>query len=847
MTRRTVRVCTALTIVAACAVAVRGAEAEVVILKDGFVVQGYPRKVVEAVRDKGTGITVPVVKNNGYDMIDEGAKITIFSAHARQPGVVGPETKLRPVVKGYSQKFTGLKSSHDLPAGGTTTKITEYNSKWVRQIVVSVPTTTAPVIIDQQILYMDPYYADIYSATHRWRVTYRTSEWDPKFVRKLLMVHPDLAEPDGKCDPMKRVAIAKFMLDAGWLQVAKDELDRLKRDFTAELPAEAKTEYEKLLAEIDQNTAERYAREAELSLAAGRYQYTRDLLKNFPEKTAGAKELARVARVTADLKTGQDRYDAARRHLRVVIDDVRGMKVIDARVAAGGGLALATWTPPKEATGQTLDLAVAGEQVYTELHQDSAARVETFVTMATEAERARGAGQPPTKKPEELLATAVSGWARGKNGATTDPEAAWKIWNARELILAYQRGENMGDRTQVLGRYKKNISLGIDELAQLITLLPPALAEDLTNRTGKQIPLGGVAESGIYRRKSRPATGFPTGVDYLVKLPPEYHHGRAYPVLVVLPTPGASPEEMLAPLSAEADRYGYVMLVPEWGGGGMFGKGYQWKGEDHVYVTAALRDVVRHFTVDNDKVFMLGFGDGANMALDVGMSHPDLFAGVIAIGPVPKWGGLFLEYWKNAQKLPFYVVTGDSAGESLTNVKRIYDNWMRLGFPSMLTVYKGRGIEWYSAETPVFFDWMSRKTRATPASTLKLDVGGPRQAWMTQRETDNHFYWLQVDGIHERNLERPNGSNYPAAISGDVRGNNTVDVTSRGVTKLTIWLSGDMIDWSNPLFVRHNGGPPIGYKPKKLEPNLEVLLEDYYERGDRRLLFLNKLEFTVNP
>ena len=35
--------------------------------------------------------------------------------------------------------------------------------------------------------------------------------------------------------------------------------------------------------------------------------------------------------------------------------------------------------------------------------------------------------------------------------------------------------------------------------------------------------------------------------------------------------------------------------------------------------------------------------------------------------------------------------------------------------------------------------------------------------------------------------------------------------------------------------------------PKVIEPNLEVLLEDYYERGDRRMLFLNKLEFDTLP
>ena len=82
---------------------------------------------------------------------------------------------------------------------------------------------------------------------------------------------------------------------------------------------------------------------------------------------------------------------------------------------------------------------------------------------------------------------------------------------------------------------------------------------------------------------------------------------------------------------------------------------------------------------------------------------------------------------------------------------------------------------------------------------------------------------------------------------GDIRDNNLIDIKTNKVKQLTIWLSGDMIDWTKPVRVALNGSTPAGYKPKVMEPNLEVLLEDYYARGDRRMLFLNKLEFGNIP
>ncbi len=838
MTARHSRPALALVLLASCAAVVSAAD--VVILKDGFVIQGNVHKESEMVFDKSTGTSIRIVKANGLDMIDEGPKVTVFSTHGKQLGAISPDTKLRPEFKAYTMPFQGRRSNLPLAGLAATSKVSDFNSKWIRTIDAKA-TVGANQQIDQQITHLDPYFVYLVSGTHLWRLTYRTSEWDPKSVRKLLVMHPELAEPDGKCVPLRRIGIAKFMLDAGWLQFAKDEMERLKRDFTGEFAKDAKEAHEKITKEIDQATAELVVREAEVALRAGRYIYAAELLAIFPEKNAEPKEVARAAKVGADLKTAQERHDTARRMLGGLIDTVSGRRALNPLIAGGGGLASATWKRPDNQPPQSQALAAAAGQVFAELHPDSAIRIETFVTLATQAERERAADKEPTKKPDELIATAISGWAMGRNGATPDVEAALKVWAARDAVLAYQKSESANVRNELLGQFKKT-AFGIDQLAQIISMLPPVDPEDLNKRTGKPAEMGKGVPGGVYRRTTGPVAGHVGGIEYLVKLPPEYHHGRAYPVLIALTHAGLDAEEILGPLMTESEKNGYIVIAPQWNG--PFAKGgWQWKGEDHVYVTAALRDAVRHFTVDNDRVFLCGVGDGANMAMDVGMSHPDLFAGVVPMAPTPKWRGHFIEYWRNAQKLPFYIVTGELVGDSVSNLREMFLKWAPQGFPAVMAIYKGRGIEWYGAETPVIFDWMNRKTRVNGTATLAL--GNYRQPWMMLRDSDNRFYWLQADKVV---TGKSGGAIVPATLQGDVRGSNLVEIKCERVKQLTVWLSSDMIDWTKPVKVQINTSVPQGWlKPKLIEPSLEVLLEDYFERGDRRMLFLNKLEFNNIP
>src|SRR5436305_11502812 len=51
------------------------AAADVVILKDGFVIQGKVRKEMETVTDKASGKTFSIAAGRGFDLIDEGPKV----------------------------------------------------------------------------------------------------------------------------------------------------------------------------------------------------------------------------------------------------------------------------------------------------------------------------------------------------------------------------------------------------------------------------------------------------------------------------------------------------------------------------------------------------------------------------------------------------------------------------------------------------------------------------------------------------------------------------------------------------------------------------------------------------
>ena len=264
-----------------------------------------------------------------------------------------------------------------------------------------------------------------------------------------------------------------------------------------------------------------------------------------------------------------------------------------------------------------------------------------------------------------------------------------------------------------------------------------------------------------------------------------------------------------------------------------------------------LLDLRRRFQIDSDRVFLSGFGQGGSMAYDVGMAHPDLFAGVLPVGAGPKY--FSAHYWRNAQYLPYYVVSGDRSGDMNKKVREQFTDWVQRGYPSIWVQYKGRGVEWFSGEVPLMFDWMRSKRRIFPLHQLGTDGNGGQfgNEFQSMRAGDNRFYWLSTDSIGDRsinNAARWNSTITPATLTAKIDPTtNEINVRVTGLKQLTVWFGRDakgaaMIDFDKPVLIR------VGLEAKwnkKVAPSLTTMLEDLYQRGDRQRLFLAKVDMDL--
>ncbi len=647
--------------------------------------------------------------------------------------------------------------------------------QWGRR-TFSIMTARGVEHISQGITEITPLYTRVEGLSGlpsiRWDCRVATSSIPRETLSQVIRIQGREQGPDA------RLQAVRLLFGAERYNDARIELQQAMQEFP-ELG-----ELQDLLKQLKQYSAQRLVDEIQLRQQAGQHQRVQSLLSRFPEDGIAPELLLRVGEVLREYQRQADEQERLKAALDQLVGELKDPVVsTEARAAA--------------------------QEIRERLNWNSMSRLQDFQRL----------GDDPQLLPDSRLSLLVSGWILGSGSATQNLMEALSVVRARDLVLAYLRSESEAERTAILERLGREEGGTPQRVAQIIKSLTP--------------PIESAPQEG------RPPGNFVfqvPGVDsrgdfaYEVQLPDEYDPYRRYPAIVTLHGHGRTPsdqiqwwagpfQEQAGQRLGQATRHGYIVIAPSWLRENQ--RQYEYTGREHAIVLTCLRDACRRFSVDTDRVFLSGHSVGGDAAWDVGLAHPDVWAGVIPIAAVADYGPTapkyVSQYWENARYVPLYFVTGELDGNKLDLNRRDFDRYLkRSGLDVIIVEYIGRGHEHFYDEIHRLFTWMSLHRR---------DFYPRQYACQTMRPFDNFFWNLELVGLPEAAmvppLAWPADSARPAVQEFRKTAVDTLWIET-GAEQAWLWLSPDVIALDGRLSITVNGRP----RTYDALPQVETLLED---------------------
>lgn len=695
------------------------------------------------------------------------------------------EVANKDIIPSNPQTFTipRLKGSQSkvIASVGSIAEVKPFDEFGVR--TVSLMTGKGPLNVVQEVSRIEPDHVVLEAREYNWRVGASLNSVPREVLEKLLRQR---VKPD---DVAARFGLVRFYSQAEFYPEAFKELDAIVERFPDQKPR----------AEIVR---------AELMDYFGRQV----LLELSRRRTAGQHQLAYdYAGGLLKQKLGGAVLDEVRKFVKEYDDMIKSAERVK--------ILLADWQAKIKDPAIIKELQPFRTEINEQLNVETLPRLDAFLQGENDKQLTA----------EQHLALAYSGWVVGAVNAITDLNAAIRYWDARFHMLEAARADSIQTRDQEYQDLRRVEGVGPKVVMQLTTLLPPIL--DSTD-----------IKPGEPHRVMVTSEGQTPAIAYSVLLPPEYSPFHSYPVLIALRAREFSTEQALqwwggTPQAiGPAMRRGYIVIAPEYAEERQ--TDYTYSANAHQVVIESLRDARKRFNVDSNRVFLAGHGMGADAAFDMGMAHPDEFAGVIPIG------GECQHYPEktcmNGKYTSWYVIGRGFAVESRDPnnpmAQRdpanndVFNKIFTYGaqFDFMLVEYLGRGVDRYIDEVPKLFEWMDLHVRKPAPKDFEI---------LSLRKTDNRHFWVTaLDLPFTVILPQPKGTNNgrmaPMRIKQHIDEANHIRLDSPA-KHYVIRLGADTIDFDKRVEVTEAG--------KRLwagfvTPEATVILNELRSTGDRTRL-----------
>lgn len=594
-----------------------------------------------------------------------------------------------------------------------------------------------------------------------------------------------------------RLQLVRLLLQGERYLDAQAELEQILVDFP-----ENKKQFEPTLRELRQSVARQVLDEIKVRRKAGQHTFAMQLLEGFPAEGVAGETLQAV-------KQTLDEYRAEFERVNEVV------KTFDSHLQALDDDALRQRSKPIQ------------REIAEELNLHSLDRMAAY----------RQLRDDNTLKTEDKLALAISGWLVGADDALRNLPVALSLVKVRDLMRQYLAETSQAKRTALLEEISSQEGATPELVAKLLEyMLPPLGIEAAKDEQPKDAP------PNFYALKVDGMPGEPA-VTYYIQLPPEYDPHRRYPTILTLhggrTTPALQIDWWAGSVGpggmrlGQGTRHGYIVIAPAWAKEGQ--TGYDYSAAEHAAVLNTLRDACRRFSIDTDRVFLSGHSMGGDATWDIGLAHPDLWAGIMPI--VARNDKYIPLLWENARRLPFYLVSGQLDGGNVDsrNANQLNRYLTKPGYNATWVEYQGRCHENFSDEILRLFDWMGRYERNFFPKEFTC---------YSMRTWDNFFWWVELDEFSEKSMvepeEFPRKGMRPAKTTAAVNAANGLNV-STGAGKTIVWLSPKIIDFQQKISVKVNG-KAARLPAEGVRPSLGVLLEDARTRADRLHPFWAKVE-----
>ncbi len=641
----------------------------------------------------------------------------------------------------------------------------------------------------------------------QWRMSVSTSKIDPKILRDILIRR---ADPNNVNDLFD---IADFFRQTQNYEMARKELLLIKTRFPEE-----KERVEEERIELLQIEGRQFLADIDNRLKLGQTRLAAAFAKVADNPGFSNDMRAKFDAIKQAADQQQVKIENAKQQIKQLVDAVDNL------------------TPEQQVVVDRFLVSLQND-----LSANSLARLDSYTRVADDN------SIPNIRK----LALAMSGWMLGTNNAIENMAIVESLYPVKSLVLEYLAEQTTDARRQTILEELASLETGNPNyIDSLLKQSKPVAAEDLSQYDGSkpieffiQVP-GTVAN---------PA---PKSYRCIAHLPTEYDPHRKYPAIISLPGGNQTLEYNLnlwcggyneklsneigsAVRNGHASREGLIVVSVDYRNKGQ--QKFNYSTREHFIVNEGLREALRRFSIDSDKVFLSGHFEGANGAYDIAVSHPEQWAGVIG------FSGSFEKYVNHYSDnkhvgLPMYVVVGEKDVTSKRGIEKSASKWLKSKLNRFINLtvveYKGQLGTDYHEEIQHAIKWMQAQRRTWPSGPgFKFEV-------KTLRSGDSYFWFFETDvpdnKVYEPELYdlRP----YPKTmkISGHIKRENLfrLEPTNTRLGKeSTLWLGPEFVDFNKQIEIQGRGS----YKGI-VKPANKTILEDLRRRGDVQHPYWGKLK-----